>query len=132
MTSAACDDSVAPASEISRALQRALGNGLLKWLPIGVYACDIDGHLVQYNRRAAELWGRSPAVGNGQYRFCGAQRAYAANGEKLDLAPMAELLSTGTPIRDRELILERPDGSRLTVHANSIPCSRRVAVSSAA
>jgi PAS domain S-box-containing protein len=102
-------------------LQRALGNGLLEWLPIGVYACDIDGHLVQYNRRAAELWGRSPAVGNGQYRFCGAQRAYAANGEKLDLAPMAELLSTGTPIRDRELILERPDGSRLTVLANLDP-----------
>jgi PAS domain S-box-containing protein len=124
MTSVAYpDDSVTPASAISRALQQALhsGDGLLEWLPIGVYTCDVDGHLVQYNRRAAELWGRSPAVGNGQSRFCGAQKTYAANGEKLDLAPMAELLATGRPIRDREMILERPDGSRLTILANLDP-----------
>jgi len=123
MTSLAYPDSATPASAISRALQQALqsGDGLLEWLPIGVYTCDIDGHLVHYNRRAAELWGRSPAVGNGQNRFCGAQNAYAANGDKLDLAPMAELLATGHPIRDRELILERPDGSRLTILANLDP-----------
>jgi PAS domain S-box-containing protein len=34
---------------------------------------------------------------------------------------MAELLQTGHPIRDRELIFERPDGSRLTILANLDP-----------
>ena len=34
---------------------------------------------------------------------------------------MAELLTTGQPIRDRELILERPDGTRVTVLANLDP-----------
>jgi PAS domain S-box-containing protein len=34
---------------------------------------------------------------------------------------MAELLQTGHPIRNRELIFERPDGSRLTILANLDP-----------
>ena len=77
-----------------RALRQALqaGDGLLEWLPIGI--CDVEGSLVHYNRRAAEIWGRSPAIGNGQHRFCGAHGAYRPNGEAIPLteAPMAELL----------------------------------------
>jgi len=34
---------------------------------------------------------------------------------------MAELLETGRPIRNRELVIERPDGSRLTILANLDP-----------
>ncbi|MBC8013217.1 MAG: PAS domain-containing protein [Methyloceanibacter sp.] len=125
MTSLAYHDPSAPVSAISRALRQALqaGDGLLEWLPIGIYSCDVQGSLVHYNRRAAELWGRSPDTGNGQHRFCGADGAYRPNGEAIPLneAPMAELLRTGRPIRDRELILERPDGTRLAVLANLDP-----------
>ena len=125
MTSAASRDSATPQSVISRALQHALqlSDGLLEWLPIGVCVCDAEGYLVQYNSRAAELWGRSPTVGNQGQRFTGAYRAYRPNGEPLPVeqAPMAELLQTGHPIRDRELIFERPDGSRLTILANLDP-----------
>ncbi|HZJ13089.1 MAG TPA: PAS domain-containing protein, partial [Methyloceanibacter sp.] len=125
MTSLASHDPSAPVSAISRALRQALqaGDGLVEWLPIGVYSCDVEGSLVHYNRRAAELWGRSPAIGNGQHRFCGARGAYRPNGEPIPLAeaPMAELLRTARPIRDRELILERPDGTRLAVLANLDP-----------
>ena len=41
------------------ALERAFQSweGFVESLPIGVFACDRDGTLVQYNRRAAELWG---------------------------------------------------------------------------
>ena len=125
MTSLAYHDSSAPASAISRALRQVLqaGDGLLEWLPIGIYTCDVQGSLVHYNRRAIELWGRSPAIGNGQRRFCGAHRAYWPNGEAIPLteSPMAELLRTARPIRDRELILERLDGTRLAVLANLDP-----------
>ena len=63
--------------------------------------------LVHYNRRAAELWGHSPAiVGNGQYRFCGAHRLLPAQRRAIAHSPkrpMAELLRTpARPIRDRE------------------------------
>ena len=125
MASLAYSDCITPGSVIFRALQQALqpGDGLLEWLPIGVYACDAEGYLVQYNRRAAELWGHAPSVGSRQHRFCGAHRAYGSNGEPLTSsdAPMAELLASQRPIRDRELVVERPDGSRLTLLANLDP-----------
>src|SRR5688572_9220291 len=110
---------------VASALQRSLQSwdGLLEWLPIGIYTCDRDGLLVHYNRRVAELWGRSPMPGDPRFRFCGAYQAYQPNGEPLPLAeaPMAELLRTGEPIRDRELVVERPDGSRLAILANLDP-----------
>src|SRR5665809_98000 len=96
-----------PAPAFARALQQALGSRdqLLEWLPIGVFACDFDGNLIQYNQRAAELWGHAPPAGDGRYRYGGAYEAYRANGELLEPAemPMAEMLATGRPIRDREL-----------------------------
>src|SRR5260370_15236842 len=58
----------APLPVISLALQQALQSwdGFLDRLPIGIYACDRGGIVVQYNRRAAELWGplarRGPAA----------------------------------------------------------------------
>jgi PAS domain S-box-containing protein len=125
MASVAHHDSATPDSAISRAFRQALqsSDGLLEWLQIGIYSCDADGYLVQYNRRAAELWGQSPAISNRETQFCGAHSAYRTTGDRLPLseAPMAELLQTGHQIRDRELVLERPDGSRLTVLANLDP-----------
>lgn len=125
MTSAASRDSATPQSVISRALQHALqlSDGLLEWLPIGVCVCDAEGYLVQYNNRAAEIWGQSPVIANREHRFTGAFKAYRPNGEplRLDETPMAELLETGRPIRNRELVIERPDGSRLTILANLDP-----------
>src|SRR3989442_15639091 len=65
--------STGSAPVISLAVQRALlsGDALVERLPIGIYTCDRDGLLVQYNRRAAELWGRCPVPGDMQFRFCG-------------------------------------------------------------
>jgi PAS domain-containing protein len=53
---------VASLPAMSQALQRALlsWDGLLEWLPVGIYTCDAEGCLVQYNRRAAELLGSIP------------------------------------------------------------------------
>jgi PAS domain S-box-containing protein len=115
----------AAASIVSLALEESLRSrdGLLEWLPIGIYACDRDGLLVQYNRRAAELWGRSPGLGDPRFRFCGAFKAYTSDGEPLppSAAPMSELLRTGRPIRNREFVVERPDGTRIVILANLEP-----------
>jgi len=125
MISVASQDSATRQAALSCALRQALHSSdrCLEWLPIGVAVCDAEGYLVQYNSRAAELWGRSPIVGNREQRFTGAYRAYRPNGEPLPVeqAPMAELLQTGHPIRNRELIFERPDGSRLTILTNLDP-----------
>jgi PAS domain-containing protein len=37
---------------------------LFEQLPFAVYVCDRDGLVIRYNRRATELWGRSPKLGD--------------------------------------------------------------------
>ena len=39
--------------------------------PVAVYSIDASGVIQNFNRRAAELWGREPALGDTDERFCG-------------------------------------------------------------
>lgn len=115
------------ASKIARRLTTSrassgLAGVTLDLLPIAFYACDRDGRITRYNRHAAELWGREPRLGNDE-RFCGSYRLYRADGTHLPHAetPMARAIATGVPIRNSELVIERPDGSRITVLVNIAP-----------
>ena len=94
---------------------------MLDLLPAAVDLCDAEGVLRYYNRRAAELWGREPRCGDGGERFCGAFRLFRPDGSPLDHAatPMADALRTGQATWDGEVIMERPDGSRVTVMIES-------------
>lgn len=94
------------ASDPNRVLAAAFrsSDALLEWLPIGVFACDLDGALIDYNARAAEIWGRSPGIGAIEPDLCA--------------APMVEVLETGRPIRARQIELSRPDGAPLVVLAD--------------
>lgn len=53
---------------------------LLEVLPIGVYACDSNGRIIFFNKRAEEIWGTAPKLGDGVARFCGAYRLRSADG----------------------------------------------------
>lgn len=112
-------------SVISFALRQALRSPgtVLDNLPIGVYTCDRDGILVEFNRKAAELWGRSPRPGDTEQRFCGAHKLFHLDGRPLPHAatPMADVLRTGQPARDQEVIIERLDGTRVTALVNIDP-----------
>lgn len=91
-----------------------LPNQLLDFIPAAVYVCNADGTLQRYNRGAAELWGREPVLNDPGERFCGSARLYRLDGGPLphDQCPMADVLRTGVPVRDQEVVIERPDGSR--------------------
>src|SRR6202034_1874129 len=67
-----------------------------------------------YNHRAAELWGRSPRLGDPDERFCGSYRMFRPDGTLLQhhQCPMADVLRTGVSVREQEVHIERPDGSR--------------------
>jgi PAS domain S-box-containing protein len=93
---------------------------LLDLLPVGVYVCDRAGFIVRYNRAAAELWGCSPKIGDPTVRFCGSYRLYGMNGNLIPHAkcPMGDVLATGHELRDQEIIIERPDGSRIVALVN--------------
>ena len=87
---------------------------LFEQLPFAVYLCDRDGLVRRYNRRAAELWGRSPKLGDPDERFCGSYRMFRPDGSLLPhgQCPMADVLRTGVSVREQEVHIERPNGSR--------------------
>lgn len=92
----------------------ALPGRLFDQLPFAVYVCDRDGLVLRYNRRAAELWGRTPKLGDPNERYCGSYRMLRPDGSLLPhhQCPMADVLRTGISVRQQEVHIERPDGSR--------------------
>lgn len=96
---------------------------LVDFIPAAVYACSADGTLDYYNARAVELWGREPEVNDGAWTLCGSWRTYLPDGTLLKPAesPMASVLATGEPVVNRELKIERPDGSLIDILININP-----------
>jgi PAS domain S-box-containing protein len=88
---------------------------LFDLVPVAVYICDADGIILEYNRRAVELWGREPTGNGNEPRFCGSYKIYYPDGPPMphDECPMARALRGEklTP-KDLEIVVERPDGER--------------------
>ncbi|MFT3684116.1 MAG: PAS domain S-box protein [Phycisphaerales bacterium] len=87
---------------------------LVSAVPAGIYSCDAKGRITLFNKAAADLWGREPAVGEELY--CGSYKAFTAEGhpQVLEQSPMAVTLREGRAVRGGDIIFERPDGSRRT------------------
>jgi PAS domain S-box-containing protein len=91
--------------------------------PAAVCVCDQFGALELYNRAAVELWGCEPSDPQHAGRFCGSHQLFHPDGTPMSHAqsPAAEVLRTGVPLRNRELLIGRPDGTRVSVLANVVP-----------
>ena len=89
-------------------------------VPVALFVCDPTGVITEYNRRAAELWGREPRCG--VEKHCGSTRLILADGSLLphEQSPIVEVLRTGTAARNVEVFIERPDGSRIPVLVNFV------------
>ena len=92
--------------------------------PVAVYSCDASGVIQEFNRRAVELWGREPAAGDTDKRFCGSFKLFRPDGRFMphEQCPMAEVIA-GALLEacDEEVVIERPDSSRITVVVNIRP-----------
>jgi len=97
---------------------------LLEKLPAGAYMCDPDGLITYFNQRAVELWGRAPKLNDPEDRFCGSFKLFSPDGAPIrhDQCWMALALHNNVEYNGHEIIIERPDGYRLTTlaHANPI------------
>ncbi len=96
-------------------------DGILDMLPIATFICDARGTILQYNRRAAEIWGRVPDPGQTHEQFTGKSRFFELDGTPIARAMVSEVLATGSPVRDAERIVERSDGTRVIVSINIDP-----------
>jgi two-component system NarL family sensor kinase len=110
------------AQEVLRQIEERFRR-LVEVMPVAVYVCDTSGIIQNYNKRAVELWGREPQVGDPAERYCGSLRLYSPDGKLVphSESKMAEVLRTGIEARDLEVIIERPDGSCITVLVNIVP-----------
>ncbi|MGO4832560.1 PAS domain S-box protein, partial [Rhizobiaceae sp. 2RAB30] len=90
---------------------------------MAIYACDAKGRLLWFNKRAADLWSRRPAIGSDSEFYSGSYNLqFDGQAMTRDETPMAIVLRTGIPVRGLEGKVERPDGSFIwaTVHIEPV------------
>jgi two-component system, LuxR family, sensor kinase FixL len=95
----------------------------LEKLPAAVYICDSKGLITYFNQRGVQLWGREPKLNDPADRFCGSFRLFSPDGSPLkhDQCWMALTLDENKAYDGQEIVVERPDGSRLTALAHANP-----------
>jgi signal transduction histidine kinase len=100
-----------------------ISKNLIEVLLAAVYVCNQQGVIVAFNRRATELWGRTPKLGDTDEKFCGSHKLYRSDGMFMPHAetPMEAVLRTGDAALDVEAIVEQPDGLRVVVLVNIAP-----------
>lgn len=110
----------ASAAQALKAVLRASGD-ILEMLPVATFICDAHGTVLRYNHRAVEIWGAAPAPGQTHHDFTLGTRFCELDGTPLKHSILAEVLASGAPVRDVELLVERPDGTRVVVSVNIDP-----------
>jgi PAS domain S-box-containing protein len=89
--------------------------------PMAVFVCNKDAVIQDFNEQAVELWSREPV--KGVEKHCGSVKLWLSDGTHLphEQSPLRSVLSTGIPVRNVEVSIERPDGSLLPVLVNFAP-----------
>jgi PAS domain S-box-containing protein len=96
---------------------------LLEKLPVAAYTCDSEGLITFFNEPAAELWGSRPRLNHPADRWCGSFRLFASDGTPIPHPEcwMALAINTGETQTGKEIVIERPDGSRISGLAHATP-----------
>jgi len=96
---------------------------LLENVPVAVYTCDRGGVIEYYNPKAVEMWGRAPVIRDTMKRYCGSFALYHPDGRPMPFEGniMAQVIRTGIPQRNQEVVIERPDGTRVIALVNVAP-----------
>ena len=90
-------------------------------LPAAIYVTDAAGRITYCNQAAADLWGKMPKLG--EDRWCDLARFYHSDGTPMAIedCPTEIALKQGRFVRNVEVILERPDGTRIPTISNPTP-----------
>ena len=98
--------------------------GLFDRGPIAMYSCDAFGGNREFNRVAMDLWGLDSKGGKTAEQSDGSFKTYLADGTPMPNTetPMTKVLQGVLPaVHDMEIVIERPNGSRINVIANIVP-----------
>lgn len=96
---------------------------LLEKLPAAAYSTNAEGLITYFNPRAAELWGREPKLNDPVDRYCGSFKLFTPDGTLIrhDQSWMAKCLQECREYNSEEIVIERPDGTRLMVQIQATP-----------
>ena len=125
MTTGSGPDRVAPASDasssgadIARIVRTEVESerwfhDLIDSLPAAIYTTDAGGRLTHFNQAAVAFSGRVPELGTD--RWCISWKLYHPDGRPMphDECPMAIALKENRIVRGADIIVERPDGTRI-------------------
>jgi signal transduction histidine kinase/CheY-like chemotaxis protein len=91
--------------------------------PVAILSCNREGVIQNYNRRAAELWGRELNCGDRGDRLCESLKLYRLDAKLLPLAesPIIRMLETGVGVKNEQVFIERLDGARVAVAVTFAP-----------
>lgn len=94
---------------------------LVQALPLPAFMTDSEGRITAFNLAAAELWGRSPNIG--EHWAGDTFRVTTPDGAALnpDDYPTNIALRERRPVRSGELVLQRPDGTRVRFVSHPTP-----------
>jgi len=94
---------------------------LLEAVPAAIYTTDAEGVITYFNENARQMAGTTPEVGRTQW--CVSYRLYDSDGKPLalDQCPMAVALKENRPVRNVEILVERPDGRVVPVLPHPTP-----------
>ncbi len=106
--------------------EQRLLEAILQQLPAGVFIADAAGRIVRMNPKAADLTGHAISLHARVGEYPGL-RGFRPDGTELQAEEWhtARTLRTGESVAEEEVLLERPDGSRVTVLASSAPIRNR-------
>ncbi|MEO6002746.1 MAG: PAS domain S-box protein [Opitutus sp.] len=102
------------AKEVEQAASAARFEQLMAIMPAGVLACDAQGRITFFNRRATEIWRATPEPMEDYATFAARFRILSRDGSALPAQErqIARALRTGESFERGESLMERPDGSR--------------------
>ena len=92
--------------------------------PIAMFSVDALGIIQEFNRHAVVMWRSSPSRGDFLENFCDSFKLHRPDGSYLphSQTPVAAVLRGDlSKADDIEIIMERPDGSIITVISNVVP-----------
>ena len=91
-----------PVPLLTSAVLRASGD-ILDMLPIATLVCGADGSILQFNKRAVEIWGRAPETGQSHRDFGSGVKFFASDGMPMRTSLVERVLATGEAVRDADL-----------------------------
>jgi PAS domain S-box-containing protein len=106
---------------------------LLQLLPIAACIYNASGKIIFYNEAAARLWGRKPTLMQADDIYAATSPCYTPEGIYLshDAATLAALVKDGAPCNDWQVVLERPDRSRVLLKGTILPLKDKHGVTTA-